>query len=49
MREQLSLFQREYAFYKDIAEGLEAKNGTQLQEATMRLKELAEREKDFLA
>ena len=49
MREQLSLFQNEYTFYKEIAEKLEIKNGSSLQEATQRLRDLTEREKDLIA
>ena len=49
MREQLSLFQNEYTFYKEIAEKLEIKNGRSFQEATQRLRDLTEREKDLIA
>lgn len=49
MREQLSLFQNEYTFYREIAEKLEIKNGSSLSEATQRLRDLTEREKDLIA
>ena len=44
-REQLHLFQNEYAFYKEIAERLESKSG--LEDLQTQLTQLREREKDF--
>lgn len=44
MREQLSLFQNEYSFYKEIAERLELKQGSSLDQVSLRLRELTERE-----
>ena len=49
MREQLSLFQNEYAFYKDIAERLELKQGSSLEQLHASLRETQEREKDLRA
>lgn len=49
MREQLSLFQNEYNFYKEIAERLELKNASNSDQINSRLRELVEREKDLLA
>lgn len=47
MREQLVLFQSEYSFYKEIAERLESKQGSGLDQMQSRLTELTEREKDI--
>ena len=47
MREQLSLFQNEYAFYKDIAERLEIKQGSSMEQIHANLREVQEREKDL--
>ena len=49
MREQMSLFQNEYNFYKEIAERLELKNFSNTDQINTRLRELVEREKDLLA
>ena len=49
MREQLSLFQNEYVFYKEIAERLELKQGASIDQVNQRLRELTEREKDLMA
>ena len=46
MREQLSLFQKEYQFYKGLSEKLELKQGDQLESLNISLREVAEREKD---
>jgi hypothetical protein len=46
MREQLALFQKEYSFYKNLAEKLELKQGDNLENLNLNLRELAEREKD---
>lgn len=46
MREQLSLFQKEYSFYKNLAEKLETKQGQNLENLNINLREVSEREKD---
>ena len=48
MREQLQTFQREYVFYKQLAERLEAKQGEELEVLNAELRQLREREKDLL-
>lgn len=49
MREQLSLFQSEYTFYKEVAERLEMQQGSTLDQVNTRLRQLVEREKDLVA
>ena len=46
MREQLALFQKEYAFYKQLSEKLEIGQGENLESLSMNLREITEREKD---
>ena len=46
MREQLSLFQKEYSFYKQLAEKLETKQSDNLENLNVNLREVIEREKD---
>ena len=46
MTEQLSLFQKEYSFYKQLAEKLESKQGDHLENLNTNLREVTEREKD---
>lgn len=46
MREQLGLFQKEYSFYKQLAEKLEVGQGENLENLSVNLRELTEREKD---
>jgi hypothetical protein len=46
MREQLALFQKEYSFYKNLAEKLETKQGDNLESLNANFRELVEREKD---
>ena len=46
MREQLGLFQKEYSFYKNLAEKLETKQGDNLESLSVHLREITEREKD---
>ena len=45
-REQLALFQKEYSFYKNLAEKLELKQGDNLENLNLNLRDLTEREKD---
>ena len=47
MREQLTLIQNEYSFYKEIAERLEIKTGSGLEQVTATLRDCQEREKDL--
>ena len=47
MREQLALFQKEHAFYKNLAQKLEFKQGDNLENLNLNLRELTEREKDL--
>ena len=46
MREQLSLFQKEYSFYKNLAEKHETKTSQGLEHLNVNLREITEREKD---
>ena len=46
MSEQLQLFQKEYSFYKQLAEKLETKQGDHLENLNTNLREVTEREKD---
>jgi len=46
MREQLQLFQKEYSFYKQLAEKLETKQSDNLENLNVNLREVCEREKD---
>lgn len=46
MREQVSLFQKEYSFYKNLAEKLETRQGDSLETLNAQLREITEREKD---
>jgi hypothetical protein len=43
------LFQNEYAFYKDIAERLEVKQGSSMEQIHANLRDTQEREKDLRA
>lgn len=45
-KEQLSLIQREYAFYKELADKLESRQGDEMQELELRVRRLVESEKD---
>lgn len=47
MRENLSLYQNEYIFYKEIAERHEQKSGTTVDQLNLRLRQISEREKDL--
>jgi len=47
MRDQLSVFQREYSFYKDHAERLEARGTTELDQLQTALRDHQELEKDL--
>jgi len=46
MREQVALFQKEYSFYKNLAEKLETKQGDNLESLNANFREIVEREKD---
>ena len=45
-KEQLGIVQREYAFYKDLADKLETRQGDEMQELELRVRRLVESEKD---
>ena len=47
MRQQLTLFQSEYCFYKEIAQRLESKQGNSLEQIDSNLRSVLEREQDL--